>query len=241
MSNLSRLFALPLLGLTLAACGQQASSPPQVATTDKVTAQRLAPNCPVSGDPGNPAPAGDPDCPQPLPPHHIQSLNELGRLSPKGAYVAYVMRGGMGILGVEKGKYVPAQQALHDSGLPDAAVFAQSQPYSFINWSSNSCSTPKWITLITLDHWNQVFGRACELHDFGYNNVGPLSSDYESQDSLRNEVDAIFHSEMMAASRGTFFLTRPACNLAADGYYQAVRSRGAPFWTTHVSKFTWDQ
>ena len=204
MPNPSRLFALPLLGLALAACGQQVSAPSPTAAPDKVTAQRLAPNCPVSDDPSNPAPLGDPDCPQPLPPHHIQSLDELGTLSPKGGYVAYVMRGGMGILGTEKSRYLPAQQALHNSGLPDAGVFAQSQPYSFINWSSNGCSSPKWVTVITLGYWNQVFGRACQLHDFGYNNVGPLSSDYESQQSLRNEVDAVFHGEMMATCRGTF-------------------------------------
>ena len=246
MPNLSRLFALPLLGLALAACGQQVSSLPQAATTDRVTAQRLAPNCPVSDDPSNPAPLGDPDCPQPLPPHHIQSLDELGTLSPKGGYVAYVMRGGMGILGAEKGRYFPAQQALHDSGLPDADVFAQSQPYSFVNWTSNGCSSPKLSAVFftvnaVLRSFDSLFNRACRLHDFGYNNVGPLSSDYESQESLRNEVDAVFHGEMMAACRGTFFATRWECNLAADGYYQAVRAYGASHWTTDVNSFTWDQ
>lgn len=96
-------------------------------------------------------------------------------------------------------------------------------PYSDVNWERNGCSAPDGLGL----GYREDFYPACNVHDFGYHNLGR----WEATDENRRATDQNFHSNMDAICADKRWYKRPACYAASFAYYEAVRVGGGPVFT----------
>lgn len=120
-------------------------------------------------------------------------------------------------------------QGCNPSELPAPQGCRKPAPYNDFDWSSDGCSGPTGL-IPPAGAWTAIFKVPCQLHDFGYRNLGPKSR-YQLQktETGRIRVDKAFKREMRRVC--STWANRPdkvACYGAAKTMFNAVSSYN--FW-----------
>ncbi len=92
--------------------------------------------------------------------------------------------------------------------------------YTYMDWSTDGCSAGP------LGGSPYHFDEACFRHDFSWRNLKRISSDSGHQlFTERNKyvADQRFLTDMKHKCDSYNFIVKPTCDVAADGYYRAVR------------------
>lgn len=210
------------LSALLSACGTSTPTPHQ--PTAGLTPERV----PACLQTENLQPQFDYPAPGPCSVESVyMNLINLGATSPRAQYVVDIAMGSSAQYRSARNAYWPIQNgALQWRTL--------SVPYAGISWESDGCSAPGMMLV-----WNLTFAAACDLHDFGYSNVGielsldainrPDANVVRDHEWLRKAVDDQFLRNMRAIC-ATSSLT--GCSTVANTYYNAVREYGGSHWLT---------
>lgn len=116
-------------------------------------------------------------------------------------------------------------------GLPTPGC-AKPSPYNAFDWTDDGCSGAEVIGAVSLTYRN-LFNQPCQLHDFGYRNLG-AGLQLDRTEDRRAWIDSRFLSEMRRLCNSRY-ARNPAslgdCHAKALLVYGAVRN--LTNWNTH--------